>query len=748
MRTKKSPKRASQSHAAHNIAAQRATLQEISTAVRQELNSLSIWPWLVRQQISNRLQWSGEPLTRSLVEDLNRRIASGARPRLHVKFPFRESPAISRTLEGHTRPVEDCHVTPDGQLVISASRDGTIRLWDLETGEQRGILVEQSLPIMRCAINPDGRHLVSIAEEESDGTNELTIWDLNSRLPITTLTFNPEEISECVISSDSRFVVFAQDQTLRVWDLVRATERPSMRSLRGGVCALAAHPTGKLVVSGNGDGSITVWNLERGREKFTLESDDGYIGACAVSANGQFVVAATPENLTVWDLKSRKRSLTLKGHTGRVLACAVTSDSLRIVSASVDKSLKVWDAVTGAVQLTLSGHSGEVRACAVTPDGKRVVSASDDKTLKIWDISVVEDKPSPGIEHVDTVRTCGFTSDGKLALSAAADKTIKLWDLETAQVRLTLQTGSSQARCVISSDNSFIVSAGYKNIRLWNVATGAVRAKLSGHSDWITACRISPDCSLIVSTGWDKTLVFWDSASRQKIISIAAHTGHVNDCAISPDSSFVVSASSDETLKVWDLFTCEQRVAFSKHKGAVMACAISPDATFAASASWHELKTWDPSSAAELQTFTRNSALIWDCAISPDAMMLASVSDDRTLRLWSRSTGNELACLPLPATPYCVEFHPSKPMVLCGDAAGGVYPIDLVGIEYEPLFVTPILHAGALMLRCPSCLSVFPIEQRLRGKPITCPNAGCTQQLIVNRFVVSAADPSGSRSGA
>ena len=78
---------------------------------------------------------------------------------------------------------------------------------------------------------------------------------------------------------------------------------------------------------------------------------------------------------------------------------------------------------------------------------------------------------------------------------------------------------------------------------------------LSGHTDRVNGCAISPAGDFIVSASRDGTLKVWDARTGEERRTLRGHTDWVNGCAISPAGDFIVSASSDQTLKVWDART-------------------------------------------------------------------------------------------------------------------------------------------------------------------------------------------------
>src|SRR6266516_50169 len=99
---------------------------------------------------------------------------------------------------------------------------------------------------------------------------------------------------------------------------------------------------------------------------------------------------------------------------------------------------------------------------------------------------------------------------------------------------------------------------------------------LSGHTNAVRGCAISPAGDSIVSASWDSTLKVWDAHTGEERLTLRGHTDRVRGCAISPAGDSIVSASSDQTLKVWDARTGEELRTLSGHTDRVLGCAISP----------------------------------------------------------------------------------------------------------------------------------------------------------------------------
>ena len=131
----------------------RASLQAFRRALDREAHVFATRPDLLWQQLFNRLQWEGEPITSLLAPNLKQRLAPGTRPWVRMKTPFCESGALIRDLVGNTDSVFACAISPDGSFIVSSSRDKTLRIWDSQTGRERARLGGHTDEVWSCKVS-------------------------------------------------------------------------------------------------------------------------------------------------------------------------------------------------------------------------------------------------------------------------------------------------------------------------------------------------------------------------------------------------------------------------------------------------------------------------------------------------------------------------------------------------------------------------------------------------------------------
>ena len=277
-------------------------------------------------------------------------------------------------LSGHSDAVLSAVFSPDGQRVLSGSRDGTLRLWDITTGDEIWTVDGTGL-VGAVAVSPDGRTALT-GEESGLRLRDITQGDV-------------------------------------IWDVAE-----------GFINAVAFSPDGRTALS-DGD-TAALWDVETGEEirRFTGASD-GYFSV-AFSQDGGWALTGG-SHLVLWDVETGARIREFDARSW-INSVAVSPTEWTVVSGSNDGSLRLWDLRTGAQLRMFGGHAGWVNSVAFSPDGQRVISGGIDMTVRFWDVATGEQVENfEG--HTGWVNSVAISPDGETALSGSADGTIRLWDL-------------------------------------------------------------------------------------------------------------------------------------------------------------------------------------------------------------------------------------------------------------------------------------------------------------------------------
>jgi WD40 repeat protein len=527
------------------------------------------------------------------------------------------------TLTGHTDAIYHAAFNPNRKYIVTASGDGTARLWDLE-GQPLATLRGHTGPVNHAVFSPDGRFVLTAGWD-----NTARLWDLEGR-PVVTLTGHTDEIHHAAFNSDREHIITASgDGTARLWD-IEGRAVITLTGHTGPVYYAAFSPDRQSSLTAGADGTARLWDRS-GQALAILSSHIEKVNQATFSPDGRRILTASDDGTArLWDVDGQPVA-TLAGHTGKVIHATFSPDGQLILTASDDGTARLWSK-EGHPVATLTGHADALGCAAFSPDGRFVLTGSDDGTVQLWD---VEGQP-PAIltGHTDGVTHAAFSPDGRLIVTASWDNTARLWD-ESGQPLSSLSGHRDDVTyATFSPDGKFIVSASRDNTaRLWDTE-GRLLETLSGHTGDVYYAAFSSDGDLVVTGSGDGTARLWDVEGRP-LATLTGHEARVNHVAFSPDVQLVLTASADNTARLWDN-EGKLVATLSGHTGQVNHAAFSPDGDRIVTASWdNTTKVWDRA-GKPLATLTGHTGSVLHALFSPDGQRILTASADGTARLWDR----------------------------------------------------------------------------------------------------------------
>jgi len=338
-----------------------------------------------------------------------------------------------QTLRGHSSHVITIAWNRDGRL-CSGGSDGTVRVWEVETGE-----------CIQTLHHPCWVTAVSWSDEEF-----VRVWELHSDTYDQTLYGHSEERTS---RTEGRICSNTYDQTLRVWEssgeCINTVEQKTQtfgevwgndgRMFRGytGSPRLNGHilkghirevtsitwlNDGRLC-TGSADHTVKVWGAD-GSCLQTLEGHSGKVISVSWSDDGRICSGSEDKTMRVWEVSPIGCIQPLQGHTAEVTSISWSTDG-RICSGSADGTMRVWDVLSGKCTQIFRGHSGKVNAMAWSGDSK-ICSGSDGQEVRIWDVSTGEGRLLG--KHASSVVAVSWTSDGRIC-SVSRGGAARVWDL-------------------------------------------------------------------------------------------------------------------------------------------------------------------------------------------------------------------------------------------------------------------------------------------------------------------------------
>jgi guanine nucleotide-binding protein subunit beta-2-like 1 protein len=215
-----------------------------------------------------------------------------------------------KRLNGHGHYVQDVAISSDGQFALSGSWDGTLRLWDLNTGNTTRRFVGHTKDVLSVAFSADNRQIVSGSRDKT-----INLWNTLGQLKFTIVEDGHKEWVSCVRFSpnlNTPLIVSAGwDKVVKVWNLNHCKIRTNLLGHTGYVNSVTVSPDGSLCASGGKDGTAMLWDLNEGRHLSSLDAGD-IIHALVFSPIRYWLCAATASTIKIWDLESKNCVAELK----------------------------------------------------------------------------------------------------------------------------------------------------------------------------------------------------------------------------------------------------------------------------------------------------------------------------------------------------------------------------------------------------------------------------------------------------
>ena len=379
-------------------------------------------------------------------------------------------------------------VGSQGQFHMSASADGTIKIWEGPSSLPRHLHLEGHKASITCAVWTR-QGLASAAEDHS-----LLLW--------------PHILSHYAY----------------LWNKTRGSAKVSVYpliSLKGHISyisALSFSSDGLKMASASRDQTVIIWDLLSKREERTMrDCHKDWITACAFSdaSSDTLITASNDFNLKLWNLKTGTERITFRGHTSAINSVSFSKGC--VVSCAYDGSVKVWTQ-KGVEITTLYCHQQRVNACVL--DIPHSAASSD-----TW-ADIVEEE-----EEEATQRQLKNKLVDVLVITASDDGTSGVWKPFVPN-EITALVGHSDHVLATGAtlNNEIITSSRDCTIRIWSprlpdlVGGVSVMSSTHGHTGTVTSIAVSPPYT--ATGGRDGCVLIWtlmnddESESLKKLYCI------------------------------------------------------------------------------------------------------------------------------------------------------------------------------------------------------------------------------------
>ncbi|HYO68154.1 MAG TPA: WD40 repeat domain-containing protein, partial [Archangium sp.] len=262
-------------------------------------------------------------------------------------------------LRGHQGGLSSAEFSPDGRLIVTASEDGTARVWRADGPDLPARLPVQEGKIFSVAFSPEREHDARPASV--NGTAR--VW------------------SPLIISA-------SEDGAARVWPADGSSAPVVLQGHEGQVTSAAFSPDGQRILISSRDGTARVWRADGTGAPVVLRGHSDQVVSVAFSPDGQRLVTVSMDGTArVWNADGAEPLLMLRGQEEGISSAAFSPDGQGVITTSADGSARIWPLSISALRQALD----EVNADCLPIELRRLYMDENDAVAR-WKYETCEQR--------------------------------------------------------------------------------------------------------------------------------------------------------------------------------------------------------------------------------------------------------------------------------------------------------------------------------------------------------------------
>ncbi len=294
---------------------------------------------------------------------------------------FSTSKVTTRILEGHTQPVISLAFLSNDTMLASASNDGVIKIWEVESGKLLETLRSSAEAAGIIAASRDGRWLAI-----PDDGYIIRLFNVTDKTQTGELLGHRQHINTLAFSPDGKLLASAgEDDIVSIWDVENQQKIGNLTQNTDNVLTLEFSPNGRILVAGDSEGGIRYWDVATWKELAYTSAGREAVTTLAFSPEGNWLASGGEGNqLKLWQTGIERNDRVFEGAPDTVYTVRFSPDEKWLILGGTTDAIQIWSVETGEIIYRLNGHNNDVRAVAISRDGQFLASGGDDHSVRIW----------------------------------------------------------------------------------------------------------------------------------------------------------------------------------------------------------------------------------------------------------------------------------------------------------------------------------------------------------------------------
>lgn len=538
---------------------------------------------------------------------------------------------------GHQRAITSLALTSDNTRFFSSSEDGIIKIWELETGNCLGNWDEQECCINAIAVSPNDKYFVS---GNTNGIiklcdiNNKSIKEIKNSRSITTVCFSPD--SKSIIAG-------SKDNTIKFWHVKNIKLKNSFCGHQTCINTIAISNDEKFLVSGGDNNKINIIDIQKMKLFKSITIEDYNIKSIVI--NNNWIIYSSEKGIKRFMITEKDHPEKIfKFSKNRKKQIALSQDNSFLISSGYERDpIKIYDISNGKIIHSLLLDS--ISDYSVFLDDKNnnlnlfILNGLNLK-IKKWNVEIEIRKESEETQiSLLEYNKMFFCSNWLLIQNK--DLSIYLWNvsninkIQKKDIPFVSINPSIIRYAIFDQEAKRIFCLDELNrLLLIDIETKYIYLFHQNDKE-ILSLAFSPDKNYVISGGQDHTVKIWDIKTFTCSKRIFGHHQSVLTVSVSPDNEMIISGSADHTIKIWELKTGNFINSINAHNGAVRVLTVSHDNNYIISGGDDFcIKIWDIKTGKLFKEFNAHQNRLNSLFVTSDFNYIISSSMDNTIKIW------------------------------------------------------------------------------------------------------------------
>ncbi len=509
-----------------------------------------------------------------------------------------ENAAEIFSLKGHLKRVRAVDVSPDGKIIATGSQDGTVRIWNAETGaelkkfdfatkekgteiqdlqfsksggklviggfEVLAVLDTKTWRMKQVNLNDfDEKNIVLNAWKVvfsppektiafGNWTGEVCFLDADNLNLIRVLPLHKVTVKGLAFSNDGKILATASwDRTVKFVDVQTSEVVNELRGHFAGVHEIVYSPDGTKLATSSADFSVNLWNAAKVAKENSLLTKSTIF---QISNDTQKLIGWSNFNqeITSWNLSEKQKEWSAKTEINS-FSSDISADDKLIAFGEREGFISIFSYTDGKKIKRFQTHPQSIYAIKFSSDGDKIFTLQEDGFFQ-----AIETETGKVIYlnqlHSTISKTMTVSPDGKFIATGSNDKTVKILDAETYEEKFVFKSSVKPLYMVVfSADSQLLATAAADDfVKIYRVTDGKLLQELSGMSAGVFAVAFSPDGKRLATSSDVGVIRLWEIESGRQVLAFTAGKKQITQLKFTTDGKTLISVDVEGKGSFWE----------------------------------------------------------------------------------------------------------------------------------------------------------------------------------------------------